>query len=427
MKKIVVVSTSLLSSAVMAAMPVNHPVGSSFTLSSAPNIRALSTAVANPAAPFLMVNQEDNDSFRFGILGPLGIGLEMGDVSDLDDRAEELENILDATYSNVTEANAALGKANRILSGVGDTAYIKTSLSMQVPFMPLIYKTKGNGAFMLDASLSGVARANVITDDITTNIVKNELETDTSFQAKTATDLKIGLGYSQSIWENSRGMLIGGVKANLHDISMGRALVSLSDKSDNADDAISDAISDDAVSSTGVGIDLGAVWVAKNYQVGITLANINEPEFDGAPINQSCATESCAAAGRLINKGKLTASEDYVMEMQSTVDLAVSTQGKQVTLGMSYDGNEVKDAVGDEYQWAAASLSYYGDSHFLPGIRVGYRQNMAGTELSYGTFGLTILKRLNIDLAVALETVEDEDGDELPRSAYFSIGYDTAF
>jgi hypothetical protein len=72
-------------------------------------------------------------------------------------------------------------------------------------------------------------------------------------------------------------------------------------------------------------------------------------------------------------------------------------------------------------------VSYYGDSHFLPGVRVGYRQNMAGTELSYASLGLTFLKRLNVDLAVALDTVEDEDGDELPRGGYFSIGYDTAF
>jgi hypothetical protein len=52
---------------------------------------------------------------------------------------------------------------------------------------------------------------------------------------------------------------------------------------------------------------------------------------------------------------------------------------------------------------------------------------MAGTELSYATAGLTILKRLNLDVAVGLDTVEDEDGDEMPRSVYFSLGYDTAF
>jgi hypothetical protein len=286
---------------------------------------------------------------------------------------------------------------------------------MQVPFMPVIYRTDNNAAFILDASVSAVAKGSLLADDVTA--VGSDITTDTSFYAQTAVDLQIGLGYSQSMWQNSHGMLVGGVKANLHNLSMGRALAKLDDENVDAGDAISDSISDDAVTSTGVGIDLGAVWVSNYYQVGVTLANINEPEFDGAPITTNAASD----------KYGITASDKYVMEMQTTIDAAVSTKGKQVTLGLSYDANEVKDAVGDEYQWAAASLSYYGDSHFLPGLRVGYRQNMAGTELSYASFGLTILKRLNIDLAVALDTVKDEDGDEMPRGAYFSIGYDTAF
>ena len=115
------------------------------------------------------------------------------------------------------------------------------------------------------------------------------------------------------------------------------------------------------------------------------------------------------------------------METQTTLDFSVSTPAKQVSLGLSYDVNPVEDAVGDEYQWAVASVSYYGDSHFLPGLRAGFRQNMAGTELSYATAGLTLLKRLNLDVAIALDTVTDEDGDEIPRSGYISLGYDTAF
>ncbi|MCB5160929.1 conjugal transfer protein TraF [Marinomonas algarum] len=427
MKKLVLVSTSLFSTALFAAMPVNQPTGSSFTLSNAPNQRALSTAFANPAAPFIVVNQEVDDSFRFGILGPLSIGVEMGDVSDLGDQVEEVEDLLDATYTDFNEANSALNRANEILDGIGDTAYIKTTASMQIPFMPVIYKTKNSGAFMIDASLSGVAKGSLLAGDVKVNSTNDGLTTKSSFYAQTATDLQIGFGYSQSMWEHEKGMLIGGVKANLHDISMGRASVSLSDDDVDAGDAISDSISDDAVSSTGVGLDLGVLWVSNNYQAGLTIANINEPEFDGAIIDQTCGTQSCNDASSLVSAGKLDASDKYVMEMQSTVDFAISTKGKQFTIGMSYDTNAVQDAVGDEYQWATTSLSYYGDSHFLPGIRVGMRQNMAGTELSYATFGLTILKRLNIDLAVALDTVEDEEGDELPRSGYFSIGYDTAF
>jgi hypothetical protein len=351
-----------------------------------------------------MVNEQDNDSFRFGIVGPLGIGIEMGDVSDLSDQMEDLEDILDNGSGTQAEANA-------IVDEIGDTAYIKTSVSMQVPLMPIIYKTKNSGAFMLDSSISATIKGSLLASE-----VDSSLNSDTSFYAQTVTDLNIGLGYSQAMWQNAHGMLVGGVKANLHQLSLGRALAKLDDSTD-VDDAISDGLSDDSVSSVGVGLDLGAVWVSHYYQLGLTIANVNEPEFDGVTIATNAASD----------KYGIGATDTYTMEMQTTVDFAISTSGKQLTLGMSYDTNPVVDAVGDEYQWAAASLSYYGDSHFLPGIRVGLRQNLAGTELSYATAGLTLLKRLNLDLAVALETVEDSDGEAIPRSFYFALGYDTAF
>ncbi|WOD06423.1 conjugal transfer protein TraF [Marinomonas sp. GJ51-6] len=393
----------------MAAMPVNHPVGSSFTLSSSPNQRALSTALGNPAAPFLMVNEQDDDSFRFGILELLGIGVEMGDVSDLEDQVEELEDILDGTYYVGAEDDA-----NEILDQIGDTAYVKTSVNMQVPFMPVIYKTKNSGAFMLDSSFSLIGKASLLAGEVTES--GGELETDASFYAQAVSDLAVGLGYSQALWQNSHGMLVGGVKASFHQLSQGRALVELEDESSESEDALEDAF-DETASSSGVGLDLGAIWVSHYYQAGVTFANINEPEFDGMDITGNTASDSYGISEEGV----------YIMEMQTTIDAALTTPGKQVTLGLSYDVNSVKDAVGDEYQWAAASLSYYGDSHFLPGLRLGLRQNMAGSELSYASAGLTLLKRLNLDLAVALDTVEDEDGEETPRSFFFSLGYSTAF
>ena len=415
MKKLLIVSAGFLSTAVMAAMPVNQPIGSSFTLSSAPNQRALSTSLNNPAAPFLMVNQGDDDNFRFGIIGPVGVGIELGDVSDLEDQIDDLSDIFDADYADNTEAEAGLAEANLILSEIGDTAYFKTSVNLQVPLMPVIYRTDNGGAFVLDASISAIAKGSLLAGTASVDYVESEVDTDTSLYAQTAVDLNVGLGYSQAMWESSYGMLVGGVKANFHQISLGRALAELDD--DDADDAISDAISDDAESSSNIGIDLGAVWVSHYYQLGLTLANVNEPTFDGAELVTNDASDAY----------NVSTTDTYTMEMQTTVDFAASTRGKQLTLGMSYDVNAVSDAVGDDYQWAAASLSYYGDSHFLPGIRVGYRQNLAGSELSYASAGLTLLKRLNLDVAIALDTVEDSDGEETPRSYFFSLGYDTAF
>ncbi|UTW00478.1 conjugal transfer protein TraF [Marinomonas rhizomae] len=475
MKKLLLVSSSLLSTAVLSATPVYLPTGSSFTLGSSVNQRSLSTSLNNPAAPFLMVNGTD-DYFRFGIVGPIGIGIEMGDVSDLEDRVDEVQDLVDSLSatdiesiktevinSGISEAlldeiqsatskeqleaiarreqgnievkiegvirdkiDSAVLRANNILAGISDSAYVKAMVSAQVPFMPLIYKTRDKGAFTIDSSISAAVKGNLIEGTIKN--VDNEFESTASFYTQAATDFNIGFGYSRAMWKNSNGVLIGGAKANVHKITLGRSLVALTDDSIDAGDAISDTISDDGVSSTGVGIDLGAVWSANYYQVGLTVANINEPEFDGAALGQNCGTSlSCKTAAILKDEKSLSRNGDYTMEMQSTIDAAITSKNRQWTLAGSYDVNSVNDPVGDEYQWGVASLSYYGDSHFLPGLRVGLRKNMAGTELSYATFGLTIVKRLNIDVAVALDSVENEDGDEVPRSAYFSIGYDTAF
>jgi len=281
--------------------------------------------------------------------------------------------------------------------------------------MPIIYKTKNNGAFILDANLSTIDKDSLLTSNTVVQIGK-ELITDTSFYAQTATDLNIGLGYSQSVWESSHGMLVGGVKANLHKITLGRALAKIDDTTD-VDDVISDGLSDDSASSTDVGLDFGVIWVSHYYQTGLTIANLNEPEFDGVPITTNAASD----------KYGIAAVDLYTMERQATIEAAVSTLDKQVMLGMTYDINSVKDATGDEYQWAAASLSYYGDSLFFPGIRVGFRQNLAGSKLSYASGGVTILKRFNLDIAVALDTIEDDEGSSTPRSFYVSLGYDTAF
>lgn len=431
MKKYLVIAGGILGASVtMAAMPVYQPIGSSFTLGSATNQRSLSTSLSNPAAPFLMVNSDEKDSFRFGILGPLGVGYEAGDVSDLNDRVDDLQDLLDKQYTTGAQAEAARVSANKIINEIGQKAYVKVSGGLQVPLMPIIYKTKGSGAFMLDASVSVVGKATVISDDIV--VSGNELVSDTSFYVKAAKDIAVGLGYSRPVWTPESGQLIAGVKANFHRISFGRQLAVLTDESEDAGDVASDAFSDDLHSSSGVGLDLGLIWAANYYQLGLTLANLNEPEFDYGDLG-SCGGLSgtslnrCNTANKLAAKNKLNLSETYTMEAQSTLEAAVSTKNRRWTLASSYDVNSVKDPIGDEYQWGVVSASYYGDSHWLPGVRFGYRKNMAGSELSYATAGLTFLKRLNLDIAYGLETVKDKDGDELPRSAYISLGYDTAF
>ncbi|SBS26011.1 hypothetical protein MSP8887_00313 [Marinomonas spartinae] len=425
---------ALFSSLTMAAMPVYLPVGSSYTLSGVINPRALSTSLSNPAAPYLMGSVSSGQNVRLGLLGPVGLSYELGEVGNLTDKVDDLESLLNRTdYQSQAEVNAAIAKANSIVSDVASTAYIKVAGSSQIPFMPFIYKTNTRGAFIVDASASFLGRANVLADDIVAEQTGSsyKVKSKTSFYVKKATDLRLGLGYSQSVVRTSYGELIGGVKANLHRISLGRSLVVLADENDDASKVFTDSLFSDQHASSNVGIDVGAIWVSNHYQLGATVTNINQPKFDYADLGD-CANlsgsklTSCNAAVVFSGKGKLDLSETYQMKTQSTIDGAITSRNRQWILAGSYDLNSVKDPVGDKYRWAVASLSFFSDNLIAPGFRVGYRENLVGSQLKYVTGGLTFFRRLNLDVAVSTGTTE-YNGHSIPRSAYFSIGYDMAF
>ena len=243
---------SLLSSSVMAAMYTYQPIGSSTVLGSYANRHALSTAMGNPAAPYFMANLQ---GFRIGFIGPIGIGVEGGGVGSINDKVTDLEASIDTdfladldlnaieteatnVYNNtagsaadkeaaanayiVQEVNAALDAIDSNLAtvsdsvaSIADTTYLKFATTVQGPFMPIIYKTRRRGAFMIDASASLVGRAQVLSDDLSlaglsalrgitdANDLQNadldgvELETDTSLYLTRVSNYKFSIGYSE--------------------------------------------------------------------------------------------------------------------------------------------------------------------------------------------------------------------------------------
>jgi len=421
-------SMAILSSSVMASIPIYQPIGSSTVLGGYANRQSLITSLANPAAPYLMTNIE---SARIGFLGPLDLGYETGEISDLNDKVDELESILDRKDYTLGEAAVAKARAEAIINEIGDTAYVKFSGSVQVPFMPIVYKTRNRGAFTLDASASLVSRASVLADDISV-LASSELSSDTSLYVKRATDYRFGVGYSQAVGRPVSGALILGGRVNVHNIALNKKLSVLTDESDNADDGFGDFLLERKNVETGVSLDLGAIWTAPNYQLGASLANVNEPEFDFGELGNCSGLSgsdltSCNAAVSLSDDGKLELKETYKMKAQLTLDAAVMSTNQNWSLAGSYDVNSVADPVGDKYRWKVISLSYFSDNLYFPGIRVGYRKNQAGSKLSYATVGATLFRRLDFDLAYGLEKFSDGDGGVLPRSLYFSVGYGFAF
>jgi len=172
-------------------------------------------------------------------------------------------------------------------------------------------------------------------------------------------------------------------------------------------------------SDSGLGLDLGLLWVSENYRVGATFTNINEPSFDTGTVDLTNYDPNSSVTQRL------AADSSYTMEKQLSVEASLYTASQNWVVSAAMDGNAVKDSLGDEYQWATLSAAYASDSWYLPGIRAGYRANLAGTEITYYTLGTTIAI-VNLDVAWSPDDVTI-DGKSVPRGAMVNLGLELSF
>jgi len=186
--------------------------------------------------------------------------------------------------------------------------------------------------------------------------------------------------------------------------------------SDELLDAIRDA---DFSTDGGVGVDFGAIWSSNNYLLGATLTDINEPTFQYPAIDTSNFTNQRIIAG-------LRASELYKINRQLKLEGSAHTLDRKWTLNLGYDTNSVADPLGDDFQWLTLSGGFATDSWWLPGARLGYLRNLAGTKLSYVSAGLTAFKFVNLDFAMTLDSTTIS-GTKLPRGLLLSLGFEIAF
>lgn len=467
-KYMAIIGLGLLSTGSMAAMDVYQPIGSSTVLGNYGNRHALSTALGNPASTYLMANLQ---GFRVSFLGPMAIGFEGGGVSDLNDRVDELVDIFDRDFTSSIDINAiqieaqsapdpdafvvdkiaeilgdintSLSEADGVVSDISQTTYAKFATTVQAPFLPIIYKTRRRGVFMLDASASLVGRADILSDNLTLVGVEGlrsvsstadlsgvdvsgvDIQSETSLHLKRASDLRFGIGYSEMVSRSPSSALIVGGKLNFHRLALDQKLTVLTEDGDSSVSYGDFFLGREGVSS-GIGLDLGVVLAARNYQLGASIANVNEPTFDYTVLGNCTGLAgadltSCNAAVRFANKGALALADTYTMEAQMTIDAAIKSKDQHFSLTGSYDVNAIADPLGDEYQWATVSLSYFSGNWILPGMRVGLRRNMVGNELNYITAGLTFYRRLDVDLAYAAEN--DKGNSGLMMSVGYSFTY----
>ncbi|MGC2167103.1 MAG: hypothetical protein WA632_13945, partial [Gallionella sp.] len=124
---------------------------------------------------------------------------------------------------------------------------------------------------------------------------------------------------------------------------------------------------------------------------------------------------------------QINADGTYKMKPQLQLEAAAYSVSQNWVLNGGLDANAVQDAVGRDFQWFTLSASYATTSWWIPGARVGYRSNLAGSKLGYITGGLTLFKAMSLDIAFTPKKVTDDKGNSIPRSAMINLGFQMTF
>jgi hypothetical protein len=472
----------LFSATTALAQSVFHPPGANLTYGDVTHGQRIQSASGNPAAAAADLARGADIDTR-GVVLSGAAGLEYGNVENLfdfynevtgaykpsdpdnpdppgqdpDDKPggginlgdlwDELDPDLQAV---IKAASKEVATQTALLALISEEAYGKAWLSANAPF--ILGGEHLGGAWTFGVNWSGQAKAFGIAEAIDfdeeaarialedwynqlpidrpaqfpisdevlltiepfTDAVLFAIENDSSMVTKSANMTELNVGYSRLAWSNSAGSLYLGAEARLYYMGLSRLSVRFGDITDSEE--LFDAIRDNNFSySTRLGVDIGALWVGDNYQLGAQLTNVNEPKFDFPDVDLNPYRNQDII-------GFLQSDQTYRMDRQLKLEASLFSSDRRWSAHLGFDADPATDPMGDRYQWLTASAGLQRDSWWLPGARVGYRQNLTGTEMSYISIGLTAFKIVNFDIASAFDTVSI-DGTTLPQGLMFSIGF----
>jgi len=475
--------SALLLTIPASAEPVYQPPGANLTYGNVTHGQRILSTTSNPAAAAADVLRGGGKAAS-GTVVSVVAGIEYGNVQELFDTIDELTKgfeptdpgggvspvnpkepidigkIIDTNFPDfreiVGEVANEVTTQSVILAIIAVEGYGKAFVSADAPFV--IGTEVLGGAWTFGVNLSGTSKAfglghPIVFDfDQVLEDIKNDYDpsqtpdgrprlydvsgdvnifidqatgsyginfaNDSSLLTKAAKTLELSLGYSWLAKKTEKGNLFFGIEGKYYNLALSRLSVRFGDITDSEE--LFDAIrNSEFENDQGFGFDFGALWVGHNYQLGATLTNINEPKFEYPDVDLSPYTNPNAIEILLRDK-------TYTKERQFKLEASYFTPNRRWTVNLGLDANDVEDPVGDDFQWFTFSAGYATDSWWLPGVRFGYRQNLAGTELKYLGVGVTAFKILNIDIASTLDQVTI-DGTELPQGLIVSIGFDISF
>jgi len=463
-------TAAMISAASLSAMASSNLLtGPQLTLGNVSSAQTLLSINSNPAAAQLVLNKKK--SFRWSYVSGFALGVEFADIDNvldeynlLSDELDDIESFGGATEDDIVDI---ADQFNGFLTGLGDEPVLMFDAEVHAPGFPLVFRSELlKGVVSLDVLGSVSAGGRIIGDSIEAQLGDGgdfEASTNTALSVFYGTFASATLGYSHDFGnpfsalddaqklhlDRLKGRLLVGGSLNVYKATIAAQLEGLvvesdgDDDDDEAIDSILDISEANEADSTSIGLDLGVLWVAEHYQLGMTWRNINEPEFDFPDPSSNCAVRTgsdlanCELAMALETSRGIEFRDTFTMASQISVEAAMTSSNKHWVLASGFDLNEVESLSGNESQWLSASASYYSDSYWVPSARLGYRKNLVGSELSLAGVGLTLFGGVTLDLAVALESIDiggDEDdegeldeGDSVPRAAYLSLGFEHKF
>ena len=461
-----------------------QPPGANLTYGDVTHGMRAQSASTNPAAAAADMARQGDDAGSGSVLSAAA-GIEFGNIEELwkfyddvfrayqpgDDGVQapgqlpetkppggiDLGGIWDSLDPNIQdELNAIAGEVTRqaaILALISVEGYGKAWIAADAPFV--FSKPYWGGAWTMQLHWSGTSRAFGLVENIEfdreaaradiqewfdTEVasrppslqvgeqvillldalgdVRFALQNDSTVVYKATQMLTASSGYSRAAWSNDAGTLFIGGEAHLHDMRLSNLGVRFGDMT-NSEELFDQIRNADYESDKRVSFDAGVLWVGDNYQLGAQLINLNEPDFqfpdiDTGPFRSETIIQQ-------IQRGRT-----YTMERQLKLEASLYGPDRKWSWHLGLDANDASDPVGDKFQWFTMSGGFDTGNRWLPNMRLGYRQNLAGTEKTYVSLGMTMFRYVNIDIASALD-VTKIDGHKLPEGLMFSMGFQIAW
>ena len=148
-----------------------------------------------------------------------------------------------------------------------------------------------------------------------------------------------------------------GAEAHLYVKQLSRISVRFGDITDSKElfDSIRNA---DYRSDTRMGVDIGALWVGENYQLGAQVTNVNEPKFVFPDVNLSPYQSELII-------GALERDKVYRMDRQLKLEASLFSKSRRWSAHLGYDADPATDPMGDRFQWVTVSAGLATDKWWI--------------------------------------------------------------